>query len=213
MKTQNTIIRIAIADDHVLFREMLSSILNDSSYIDVSIQANNGKELLERIFAAEQIPDICILDIDMPIMNGLETMIHIRKNWSHLKVLALTMLSHSYTIHKLVVNGLRGYLHKDCNPSELINAIHQIHTTGYYQPDFLHPYTSHQMTIEITKRENEVLKLCVQDYATKEIAEKMGISSRTVEMHFDSLYKKLNINTRYGLMLFALQSGIATLSA
>src|SRR5688500_3685704 len=118
-----TIIKVAIADDHVLFRKGIVELLADFKDINVLFDAGNGEELLQKIQASDIKPDVCLLDIKMPVMDGFETAKHIKKHWPEMKMLAVSMFNQEHTIIKMLRCGVNGYVLKDIEPHELRKAI------------------------------------------------------------------------------------------
>ncbi len=208
------LIHIAIADDHSLMRKGLSDLIDSFGPFKVIIEAADGIELLELLQATEVQPDICILDVNMPRLDGFSTLTEIRKNWPQIRVLALTMYNNDYTIIRMIRNGANGYLLKNCNPIVFRDALLEIFHNGYYDPA---PATAAagakaanepSASLTITPKELEFLLLCCSELAYKEIANKMGVSPRTVEDHRDNLFRKLKVNTRSGLVMYAMRAGI-----
>lgn len=210
-------INIAIADDHVIFREGLCEILSDKfDRINIMIQANNGLELIDKIIASKVLPDICILDVEMPVLNGLETLFEIKKKWSLINFLVLSMYNSEFTILKMLQYGANGYLTKTCNVIDVYNAILDIYESGYYHSEivssallnYIKDNTKLKPLIDISTRELEFLAYCSTDMTYKEIAQKMNLGIRTVEGYQKTLSAKLNIHSRIGLAIFSLSSGV-----
>jgi DNA-binding NarL/FixJ family response regulator len=130
----SSLIPFAIADDHPAFRKGVISILERMNMHFVA-EAGNGKELLEKISTLERLPDLCILDINMPIMNGHEALKEIRKRWPHIKVLMLTMHNSKAMVRLVIADGAAGYLVKDGPPEQLERAVRDIMNFGYYRPE------------------------------------------------------------------------------
>ncbi len=210
MKEQ-TKIRIAIADDHTLLRNGLADLIDSFGPFKVVMQADNGIHLLEQLSSVELLPHICILDINMPLLDGFGALAQIRKDWPAIKVLALSMFNNEFTIIRMLRSGANGYLLKNCNPSEFKDALENIYSFGFYESGATGKGHAVNERVSITPKEIEFLKLCCSELAYKEIADKMSISPRTVEDHRDNLFKKLRLNTRMGLVIYALRCGIATL--
>lgn len=209
------IIRIAIAEDHVMFRSILAATINSYKSFTVDIEAGDGTELIEKISAAKQLPDICILDISMKPMNGYETAGLIRSKWPAIKTLALTMFIDDFCIIGMLRKGARGFITKDRKPEELINALEKLYEKGFYHEGLDDEILFHAIQGEttyppLTEKELEFLPYCCSDLHYREIAGLMHVSERTVESYRDSLFKKLNIKTRSGLATFAMLTGLGT---
>ncbi len=209
-------ILIAIADDHAVVRDSISNMVSGFGKFRVIIKAGNGKELIEQLKKANPFPEICILDIQMPEMNGYETMEYIRKHWPDLKVLALSMLEDEFAIIRMLKLGASGYLSKASDMEELQKALVYIHEKGYYSSEFIASNyfrsikNDKQPTINITDRQMEFLKYCCTELSMKEIADKMSISTSTALSYRNALCDKLNLTTRQGLAIYAIKSGIVS---
>lgn len=215
MNALNTPIRIAIADDHVMFREGLSNIIENGNDFEIILQADNGKDLLEKLERSRVLPDICILDINMPRKNGWHTLKEIKKKWRSVRVMIITSLQSISVAKNVIKYGGNGYLCKNSSMRELILALRKVHNDGVYIPDSLHNqiFTSilGQQEPDISTKEMQFLEYCCDEYSYKEIAARMCVSPRTVEGYRDSLFEKLNIHSRTGLAMYALRNGIVSL--
>ena len=207
---------IALVDDHSLLRNGLAGMLKESGY-NVLFEADNGIEFLDKMKTTAP-PDILLLDINMPQMDGFETAAWMKKNFPETKILALSMYDDEESIIKMLKNGARGYILKDSHPSELKNAIEAVMAKGFYYSEMV---TGRLMrTImdnddkekngpgSLSEREVEFLKLAASELTYKEIAEQMNLSPRTIDGYRDDLFEKLNIKSRVGLVLYAIKSGI-----
>jgi two-component system invasion response regulator UvrY len=207
-------ILIAIADDHILLRRGLADLIDDFGPFKVIMEANDGMEMVEKLSNASILPDICIVDINMPELDGFGTLIEIKKRWPAIKILALSMYNNEFTIIRMLRNGASGYLLKNCNPNEFKNALLGIYEKGFYEGGLIEKNifskSIHEQLITITPKELEFLVLCCSELAYKEIADRMGISPRTVEDHRDNLFRKLKLNTRTGLVMYAMKAGLVS---
>ncbi len=205
-------INIAMADDHAMLRKSLAEMLNNTKEIHVSIDAGNGKELIEKLHAAAGLPDICVLDVNMPDMNGYDTAKEIKSLWPDMKILALSMYETEFNVIKMLRNGANGYMLKDADPAELRKAIVEIHHHGFYHSDLVTGRIINMIQSrsvkELDDKETQFLQLCCTELTYKEIAEKMFKSPRTIDGYRDDLFAKLNITSRTGLVLFAINTGI-----
>lgn len=210
-------IRIAIADDHEMVRNGLIGLINDFGDFKVDIQAGNGQELLEQIEKADTFPEICIVDIGMPVMNGYDTVAAIRKKWPFMKILALTMLDDEYCVVKMIANGANGYILKGDNTEKLEEALRTLYKKGAYHTDLISNQVFQAIAAkkinvaDFTDRETDLLKYICSDMTYLQIAEEMGVSVRSVEGYRDNLFKKLHVNSRVSLALFSLRLGIVSL--
>jgi two-component system, NarL family, invasion response regulator UvrY len=208
-------INVALADDHAMLRKGVAGILTQFGNIDVIMEAGNGKELIEQLKLATVLPDVCILDINMPEMNGYETAAAIRRRWPHIRILALSMYDTELNIIKMLRNGANGYVLKDSDPEELKNAINAVYKDGFYHSDVVTGRMLHilhdpdgKVNVELTDREIQFMKFCATELTYKEIADDMALSPRTIDGYREVLFKKLNITTRTGLAMYAIKAGI-----
>lgn len=214
-------IRVLLAEDHTIVRKGILSLLEDEADIEVVGEASNGHEALELVEALR--PDIVLIDINMPLLNGLEATRLIKKQFPAVQVLVLTMYKNEEYVLQLLQAGASGYLIKQSVPAELITAIHAVQ-----QGDaFLSPSISKSLIDEylrratpqsqpdhydtLTDREREVLQLLVEGFSGKEIAERLVISVKTVSVHRSNLMEKLNLHSIPDLVKYAIRKGITTL--
>jgi DNA-binding NarL/FixJ family response regulator len=210
---------VAIVDDHQLIAEALGGIIERFHDFEVLYEVGNGKELMEKFNQAKNIPDIVLLDINMPVMDGFETAQWLKQHHPSILILALSMQDQEDTIIKMIRGGATGYLLKNTHPSELEIALKAMVSKGYYYPDWV----THRMILnmsgdkeQVTKpmvsaRELEFLILAASDLTYKEIGDKMCCSNRTVESYRDSLFEKFGVKTRVALILYALRHKIIQL--
>jgi DNA-binding NarL/FixJ family response regulator len=211
MQVEST--QIILVDDHQLLRKGLIKILNANGFTNI-IEAANGEELLEILKNTR--PDIILLDLHMPKMNGFESMKRIKEVNSHSKVLVLSMLDDHISIVQMIKSGVDGYLIKDSEPKELIYALEVVLSGGKYYSELVNEQLksgvlTHNHFIDrntLSERELEFLTYASSDLTYKQIAEKMFVSVRTVDGYRDSIYQKFNIKTRIGLVIFALKNRI-----
>ncbi|MDI1317219.1 response regulator transcription factor [Flavobacterium sp.] len=209
---------IVIVDDHILIAKAIGSIMTNFEEFEVLYECGNGKELQEKFTTKNNIPNIVLLDISMPIMNGFETAKWLHETHPSVMVLALSMQDDEQSLIQMIKNGARGYLLKNVSPSELERALKTIINNGYYYPEWAsnlmisimmgNAPKGTSIATELSDREKEFLKLCITDMSYKEISEKMFCSPRTIESYRNSLCEKLNIKTRVGLAVFAIKSGL-----
>lgn len=202
---------IALVDDHVLMRKGLASLIQDLEH-QVVFEADNGKEFLDKLKTAT-LPDLVLMDINMPQMDGYETALEIKENYPDVKVLALSMYDDELAIIKMLRNGARGYVLKDCEPKELKAAINAVLEKGFYYSELVSGYLVRTINnpdeiSRLSAREIDFLKLSCTEMTYKEIADKMCVSPRTVDGYRDELFRKLNTKSRVGLVVFAIKNGI-----
>jgi two-component system, NarL family, invasion response regulator UvrY len=207
-------IKIAIADDHVVMRTGLAELIKMLGDYEVIIQASNGNDLLEQLEKAPGLPHICILDINMPVLNGYDTTEKLKVLYPDIKVMALSMFDNEFSIVRMLRSGAKGFLHKGANPDELSNALQTLHEEGYFHTELMLinslRKTNNWQTINITDRETEFLKHCCSDLSYKEIADLMKVSLHTVHAYRDSLFLKLRLKSRTALAIYALRTGVVT---
>lgn len=213
-------IRIAIADDHVMMRNAISTVISSFPDFKVIIEADNGKELIEQIEKSDLLPDICILDIGMPVMDGYETARQIKAKWNdEIRILALSMYNHEFSVIKMLKNGANGYLLKGADLNELNKALKDIYHKGYYSSELvasnffqmIRQAENDDSLYKINEKEMQFLALCCTDMNYKEIAREMALGTRTIETYRNTLFDKLGLNSRIGLVMFAINSGIVPL--
>ncbi len=213
----NYLIHIAIADEHPIFREGLATTINSFTGFRASILAEDGNQLLEYLESADTIPDICLFDISLPVVNGYDMLKEIKKRWPQLKVLILSMHDNELNMIRMIKVGANGFMVKACTPDELHKALLAIADNGYYYSEAKDQQYLDEMknsiSLQLSYGEMEFMSLCCTEMTSKAIAEKMNISQRTLDNYKSSLYKKLNVSSRVGLVLFALNIGITPSSA
>jgi len=206
---------IVIVDDHVLIAQALKGIIENFEDFQVLYECENGKDLQDKFQLKKPIPDIVLLDISMPVMDGFETAKWLKKLYPDILIMILSMQNDDQSVIKMIQLGINGYLLKNTSPFELEKALKQVAKEGFYYQDWasrivfasLNNKNEQQNTIKLTDREKEFLKYSITEMNYKEIAEKMFCSPRTVESYRDSLFEKLELKTRVGLAVFALKNG------
>lgn len=210
-------VTVAFAEDHISVRKGIISYLHDLGGVKVTIEAGNGRELLEKLEHSKKRPDVCMIDIVMPEMNGFETVVAIRQKWPDMKILILSTYSDDLYVVKMIRYGVNGYLNKSCSPDEIKNALIAIYQRGNYHSEFFIEKTAmaiqdHSMLIpRLSEKELQFLELCCTEMTYAKIAEVMKTTPKSVDGYRDSLFRKLNINNRISLVLFAIKTGIVTL--
>lgn len=215
---KQALIKIAMVDDHVLLRNALSSLINNTGKCSVLYEVSNGKELIEKLHSSAQ-PDIVILDLNMPEMNGQETAEYLQKNHPEIKVLMLTMYDSELALIRLLKAGVKGFMKKDIHPSELLSAIESVHQHGYY-------YSSHTSSklanlfidsddksksferILMSELELTFMKLVCSEMTYKEIASELKMNPRAIDGMRDTLFTRLDVKSRVGLAMYSIKHGI-----
>lgn len=210
-------INVAFADDHTIVRNSIIRLIESDkkSRILFTQQAGNGQQLLHELEKATQLPDICILDINMPKMDGHSTLVAIKSRWPQMKFLILTAFDDEFAILRLIKAGAGGYLLKSCDDEEIVAALHNIYETGYHFSSAADASTFKLVETRVAKRafeftdaELELLRYSTTHMSYAEIAKQMNTTEKSIEGTRDRLCNKLNIKTRVELCLFAFQSGL-----
>jgi DNA-binding NarL/FixJ family response regulator len=218
LNTQTT--KIALVDDHSLLRNGLAALVNSFDGYSVLFEASNGKDFIDQLqtFPA---PDIVLLDITMPVMNGVETAEWIKKNLPKAKVLVLSVMDIDTIIISMLKRGARGYILKDSKPAVFRQALDSIRDTGFFMNELVSNKMLNYVTTKDDNRVQEVslisdlseneltfLQLICSEMTYKEIALQMEVSPRTVDNYRDELLKKLKVQSRTGLVIFAIKYGL-----
>jgi DNA-binding NarL/FixJ family response regulator len=204
-------INIAIVDDHTLFRNGVAALMGEFAELKVVFEAENGGQM-QHLLLKNTLPQVILMDINMPIMDGYEATKWLKEKYPQIKVLALSMFEDDKAVIKMIKCGANGYVLKESRPSELLTAIKTIHEKGTYINELVSGKLLRSVSgaepSDLTNKEIEFLKLCCSELTYKEIAIKLFISHRTVDNYRESLFLKLNMKTRTGLVLYAIQNEI-----
>ena len=212
-------IKVAIADDYKIFREGLKVSLGQDENMQVLLEADNGEDLLNAIESKQ--PDVIIMDLKMPIMDGMEATQLVRKKYPGIKVLVVSMYEDDKFIIHLMEIGANGYLLKNAEPDEIRKAIYAVHENGYYFNDLVNKALlkklvlknnikpSFNENVDLTERELEVLKLICEEKTAAEIAKQIFLSPRSVEGIRQRLIEKIGVRNTAGIVMFAVKNGLA----
>ena len=211
-------IKVALADDETLFRRGLKLLLEGNERIQVVLTAENGADLLDQLKASEDLPDVLLLDLKMPKMNGIEVAKVLQVDYPSLKTIVIsTHFSRAFIINMVELSAV-AYLPKNSEPKEVIETIIAVYEKGFYYNNEVLSIIRENLiskkkpkayfSVELTAREKEVLQLICEQYTASEIAEKLFISSRTVDGHRNNLLLKLDCKNVAGLVVQALQNEI-----
>lgn len=219
MNTENPAFKLALADDHSLLRNALAALINRSGTFSVVIEAGNGSELISKIEQGIK-PDIILLDLNMPGFDGYETARWLQANHPDIHVLMLTMYDTEPTMIRLLQVGVKGFLKKDTDMSELRFAMNSIITSGYYYTNnttgkLINLFRKSQeqsvlMQSTLTEMEMRFLRWACTDLTYKEIAKEMHLNVRAVDNLRDNLFAKLEVKNRVGLVMYSIKHGIQT---
>ncbi|MDZ7742422.1 MAG: response regulator transcription factor [Bacteroidota bacterium] len=212
--------KVLIVDDHRLFREGLKNLLQKSDDINVVGEAENGMQAIEKSKALK--PDVILMDIVMPEMNGIHSAQHILRENPHAKVIGLTMHNEKYFIKEMLKSGVYGYLFKDCSYTQLIDAIESVQkgkkylsseTTNVVVSDYVNGLSSNSNDKNhLSEREEEVFKLLVNGYTISEISNMLFVSVKTIGTHKKNIMKKLGLKNMTELIKYALKNELITLT-
>lgn len=214
--------KVAIVDDHILMADAIASMIGQNAKFKISFKAKNGKEVQSKMNISENIPDLVLMDINMPIVNGIECTEWLTKHFKDVKVLALTMNDDDLSIIKMFRAGAKGYLLKDVSSDELFYAMESVLSKGFFYSDFVAPImlnsflkktkdSETQNVLDLKDKELEFLQLVCTELTYKQIADKMNLSPKTIDGYRDSLFNKLDVRSRVGLVLYAVKKNIIKL--
>lgn len=214
-------IKIAIADDQVLFRKGMANIINSFLEMEIVLEASDGQELLESIANMQQVPDVVLLDLSMPRLNGIDTAKIILEKYKDLKVIILSVYSEDRFVTHLMELGVNAYLFKNVEPEEVEKAIRAVLEKDYYFNEALLLAMRKRMTGKkprlliqdnipslLSQRELEVLDLICKQLTAQEIGEKLFISTRTVDGHRNNLLEKTGMKNTAGLVVFSIKNNL-----
>ena len=209
---QTTQISIAIVDDHTLFRSGLANLLSEFDEIDVVFQATNGVDMQKQIKLHPEVK-LILMDINMPLMDGYAATQFVKKEYPDVNVLALSMFEEEKAIIGMLKAGAGGYMLKESTPSDLVIAIKAVVDKGFYINEMVSGRLLFSLKHDnpkplITEKELTFLQHCSTELTYKEIADLMNISPRTVDNYRESLFAKLNIKTRTGLVVYGIKHGL-----
>jgi len=214
-------IKVVIADDQKLFRQGLVALIGEFEEFELLLEAENGRELMEKLIQFDIVPDVALIDMDMPEMNGvvLNNLLHTK--FPGIRTIILTVFNQERYINKMMEAGANSYLFKNCDTSELVHAIKTVYKSGFYfNSDTVKALRNafkykkveikdvNSVPIELTNREAEVLGLICKEYTNAEIAEQLFLSIRTVEGYRNNLLTKIGARNTAGLVIFAIKHTI-----
>jgi DNA-binding NarL/FixJ family response regulator len=212
-------IKIVIADDYKIYRDGLKVGLSADDHMEIIGEADNGEDLMKVL--ETKIPHVILMDLKMPIMDGMEATKLVRKKYPEIKILVVSMYDDDKFIIHLMENGANGYLLKNAEPDEILKSIYAVHENGYYFNDVVNKALlkklvlknnlkpSFNQNIDLTEREQEVLKMICNEKTAAEIAKEIFLSPRSVEGIRQRLIEKIGVRNTAGLVMFAVKNGIA----
>ncbi|RAJ74983.1 DNA-binding NarL/FixJ family response regulator [Chitinophaga dinghuensis] len=210
---QNSTISIGIVDDHTLFRQGLISLLSEYNSIKFLFEAGNGQEMQQHLKNGP-LPNVILLDISMPVMDGYQTVQWLRQHHPAIHILALSTFEEDMPIIKMLKSGAGGYLLKESRIGEVVNAIQSIYEQGFYLNEVVSGKMLHSLqgksdsstsTSHLSENEIRFLQLCCSEMTYKEMAVEMNLSPHTIDNYRQALFEKLDIKSRTGLVIYAIK--------
>jgi DNA-binding NarL/FixJ family response regulator len=215
--------RLAVVDDHYLFRQGLISLLDEFKEFEVMMEASNGKDLLDQMKEASQkkkpLPEIILLDIQMPVMDGIDTTVRLRKRYPKTKIIILTMHDETEMIVHLIEKGANGFLPKNEDIERVVDAIYSVMEIGYYFNDRVSKALVKGLvntekilptfcSANLTEQDLSIMTLICKEFTNKEIAERLQLSPRTVDGYRVSIMKKIGAKNTAGIVMYAVKNNI-----
>ncbi len=207
--------KVAIVDDHTMISNAIRNMVDENDQYKVENVSSNGIEFINWLEKnSDNLPEIVLMDVNMPLKNGLDTTLHLTKNYPDMKVIALTMEDDEAVIIKMLKAGAKGYLLKDMHPDILFEALETVHEKGIFYTDLVtqslfklnkEEKLNDSIRDQLKPRELEFIQHACSEMTYKEIAEKMFLSPKTVDNYRDSVFVKLNLKSRVGLVLYAIK--------
>jgi len=204
-------IKIAIIDDHPIVREGVIRVLSEFDEINILFEAENGLDMQKK-FSPESLPDVILMDIQMPVMDGYAATSWVRTNFPHIHILALSMHNDDNSIIRMLRNGAGGYVLKESKPTDLVHAMKTIAQKGVYLNEQVTGKLIHTLhkdgtpEVSLTQKEINFIEYCCSELTYKEMAVKMNVSPYTVENYRESVFQKLQIRSRTGVVLYAIKN-------
>ncbi len=214
-------IKVILVDDHPIVRQGIKSVISNEKDIEIIAEASNGKEAIEK--ALDKRPDVIIMDVTLPFLNGLEASQQIIKKNKDIKILILSMHENHAFIEKALNYGVKGYILKDTAADEIIPAIREVYADRYFLSSRISSFLIKDYVYKkkkslklksismLTDREKEILQMIAEGIHNKEIAQRLNLSLKTVLVHRNNIMHKLDIHSQANLIRFALKEGIASL--
>jgi two-component system, NarL family, invasion response regulator UvrY len=219
MNRHDEVIKIAVVDDHSLFRKgMINLVQSLDERFKVIMDAANGEVFLNNLIS-DDLPDIVLLDINMPHLDGFATVQRLQISFPDIDILVISMIEKEESIVRMLKLGVKGYLSKDVEPADLKKAILSIKEKGYYYTDFITGKLVHELKrndyisgLNLSEREKAFLELVCTELTYKQIADKMHLSVKTIDIYRDALFKKFETVSRVGLVVYAIKNNLVRLN-
>ena len=207
---------VVVVDDHILLSQAIGGLVDAFDQFKVLYVCKNGQDLIEELKKPNNIPDVVLMDVNMPILNGIETTTYLKEHYPDIKVLALSIEEDENTILKMLRAGAKGYLMKDVRKAELKEALQEVIESGYYHTNTVAKILVNSLrrnedsSLTLKDREIDFIKHACSERTYREIADVMCLSPKTVEGYRDVLFDKLNLRNRTGLVIYAIKNKIFT---
>jgi DNA-binding NarL/FixJ family response regulator len=203
-------IKVGLVDDHQLFLKSLSLMLETLQNFEVTVEALNGQDLQVKLVTVKEPPDVILIDVNMPVMDGIATAAWLQEKYPSIKLVALSMNDKDHSIIKMFKAGCCAYLLKDVHPVVLEKALQEVYTKGYYNADSVQfspvrLFNKAESQVTLTPKEHAFLKLACSELTYKQIAAQMNLSERTIDGYRETLFHKFGVQSRVGLCLEALR--------
>lgn len=210
--------KVGLVDDHQLFLKSLHLMLDSFKVYEVVVEALHGEDLKQKLKSSGVIPDVMLVDVNMPVMDGIATCKWLSEAYPAMKLIALSMNDTDVAIIDMIKAGCCAYLLKDTHPTELEKALHEVISKGYYNADAsninfrrLLLKSNEPPTIVLTEKEKQFLTYACSELTYKQVAAEMNLSERTIDGYREALFQKFHVQSRVGLCLEALRKGFAKL--
>jgi DNA-binding NarL/FixJ family response regulator len=212
-------INIAVVDDQQLFRQGLISLLRETRNLNILFEAENGIDLLEKLKSVKNLPDVILLDIEMPELDGVETTIRLKLKYPDIKIIILTMHDEEEMIVHLIEKGAHGFLPKNEDIESVVDAIFSVHQNGYFFNDRISKAMVKGLVnskkikptftdADLNERELEIIRLLCKEHTSPEIGKMMHLSTKTIHNYRLELTKKLGVRNTIGLVMYAVKKGL-----
>jgi DNA-binding NarL/FixJ family response regulator len=208
-------INVGLVDDHLLFSKSLELMVNSFKGFEVMLTARHGKELQEKFSSRSTLPDIMLIDVEMPVMNGLETARWLKQAHPAIRLVALSMNAQEQIIIDMIKAGCCSYLLKETEPEELERALREVYAKNYYNSELSETYLATLLTQRdgntLTEKERDFLQLACSELTYRQIAAKLNLTERTIDGYRETVFNKLHVHSRTGMVLEAVRRGLVKL--
>ncbi len=212
-------INIAVVDDQQLFRQGLISLLKETKNLNILFEAENGNDLLEKLKTKKQLPDVILLDIEMPELDGVETTIRLKLKYPDIKIIILTMHDEEEMIVHLIEKGAHGFLPKSEDIESVVDAIFSVHENGYFFNDRISKAMVKGLVnskkikptfsdVDLNEKELEIIRLICKEHTSPEIGDMLHLHTKTIDNYRFELIKKMGVRNSVGLVMYAVKNGL-----